>query len=45
MPSEFEDSMGRMLPQLVSVNPQVLKNSTKIARVLVVDENPVSIRE
>jgi len=37
--------MGRPLPQLMNVNPQVLKNSTKIARVLVVDENPISMRE
>ena len=37
--------MGRPFPQLMTVNPQVLKNSTKIARVLVVDENPISMRE
>jgi hypothetical protein len=31
---------GNARPQVLFINPQQLKNSTKIARVVIVDENP-----
>ena len=37
-----EDFMDRR-PVVMQINPQQLKNSTKIARVLLVDENPISL--
>jgi hypothetical protein len=41
IPVEKIDEMMERRPQVLSVSQQQLKNSTKIAKVLVVDENPI----